>query len=369
MAYIPFPPLGQVAKANSVPVAIASDDDIQAKFGIVTETAPASDTASSGLNGRLQRVAQRLTSLIALVPAAIGQTTAAGSFSVTIASDDGVQSKLGIVTETAPASDTASSGLNGRLQRVAQRLTSLIALVPTSLGTKTSAGSFSVTVASDDAINGAVNETAPASDTASSGLNGRLQRIAQRITSLIALVPSSLGTKTSAGSLSVTMASDDAINGAVTETAPASDTASSGLNGRLQRIAQRITSLIALVPTSLGQKTSAGSFSVVIASDDVVSTRTAPPSTGTASNVASAAADTSLLASNSNRKAAIIFNESTSVLYLLIASGTASNTVYSVQIPTNSGYSLDYGQGGVYTGAIRGFWQTANGFARITEYT
>ena len=40
---------------------------------------------------------------------------------------------------------------------------------------------------------GAVNESAPASDTASSGLNGRLQRIAQRLTSLIALLPSSLG--------------------------------------------------------------------------------------------------------------------------------------------------------------------------------
>lgn len=38
------------------------------------------------------------------------------------------------MTETAPASDTASSGVNGRLQRVAQRLTSLIALLPTSLG-------------------------------------------------------------------------------------------------------------------------------------------------------------------------------------------------------------------------------------------
>lgn len=37
---------------------------------------------------------------------------------------------LGAVTETAPASDTASSGLNGRLQRIAQRLTSLIALIP-----------------------------------------------------------------------------------------------------------------------------------------------------------------------------------------------------------------------------------------------
>lgn len=41
---------------------------------------------------------------------------------------------IGSLTETAPASDTASSGLNGRLQRIAQRLTSLIALLPTSLG-------------------------------------------------------------------------------------------------------------------------------------------------------------------------------------------------------------------------------------------
>ena len=57
------------------------------------------------------------------------------------------------------------------------------------------------------------------------------------------------------------------LTGAVNETAPASDTASSGLNGRLQRIAQRLTSLIALFPTSIGQKTGAGSLSVVLASD------------------------------------------------------------------------------------------------------
>lgn len=41
-------------------------------IGTLTETAPASDTASSGLNGRLQRIAQRLTSMIALLPAALG---------------------------------------------------------------------------------------------------------------------------------------------------------------------------------------------------------------------------------------------------------------------------------------------------------
>jgi hypothetical protein len=47
--------------------------------------------------------------------------------------------------------------------------------------------------------------------------------------------------------------------GSVTETAPTTDTASSGLNGRLQRIAQRITSLIALIPAAL---TGSGNFKV-----------------------------------------------------------------------------------------------------------
>src|SRR5438552_4318569 len=41
--------------------------------------------------------------------------------------------QVGIITETAPGTDTASSGLNGRLQRVAQRITSLIALLPSAL--------------------------------------------------------------------------------------------------------------------------------------------------------------------------------------------------------------------------------------------
>lgn len=42
-----------------------------------------------------------------------------------------------------------------------------------------------VIAAATNTLVGAVNETAPATDTASSGLNGRLQRIAQRITALI----------------------------------------------------------------------------------------------------------------------------------------------------------------------------------------
>jgi hypothetical protein len=61
--------------------------------------------------------------------------------------------------------------------------------------------------------------------------------------------------------------SGNTLLGDLIETAPSTDTASSGLNGRLQRIAQRISSLIALFPTSLGQKTMANSFSVALASD------------------------------------------------------------------------------------------------------
>jgi len=143
-------------------------------LGIVTETAPASDTASSGLNGRLQRIAQRLTSLIGLLPSALGSQTSASSLSVVNSVDD--IARLGIITETAPASDTDSSGLNGRLQRIAQRITSLIALFPTALGTGVSSTAFRVVLASDQAaiaardpinVTGTVVNTALTATTAS----------------------------------------------------------------------------------------------------------------------------------------------------------------------------------------------------------
>jgi len=73
--------------------------------------------------------------------------------------------------------------------------------LPTGAATQT-------TLAQIDTDLGALTETAPGTDTASSGVNGRLQRIAQRITSLIAQIPSTLGIKTAANSLSVAPASD-----------------------------------------------------------------------------------------------------------------------------------------------------------------
>jgi hypothetical protein len=200
-----------------------------AQIGALNETAATSDTAPAGLNGRLQRVAQRLSSLITIagqqatettldailsvLPITRGQQTAANSLGVTASTED--TTRIGVITETAPAFDTASSGLNGRLQRVAQRLTSIYNTVQVMLMDATFID-----------LTGLTDETAPASDTAAARLNGRLQRVAQNVTTLIGRFPTTLGQKTAANSLAVTLASDQpsvAISSAVHVPASAID--------------------------------------------------------------------------------------------------------------------------------------------------
>jgi hypothetical protein len=78
-------------------------------------------------------------------PSAGGGTTSDATAANQVTTND----RIGPPNETPPTTDTASSALNGRLQRLAQRLTSLIGLFPASLGPKTAAASFSVTPATD----------------------------------------------------------------------------------------------------------------------------------------------------------------------------------------------------------------------------
>lgn len=54
---------GTTTDSQSTPVAWSTEG--KAQLGSLTETAPATDTASSGQNGRLQRIAQNITALIA----------------------------------------------------------------------------------------------------------------------------------------------------------------------------------------------------------------------------------------------------------------------------------------------------------------
>jgi hypothetical protein len=94
------------AKADNLDVAlstVAKDTTLLASnvlTGAVTETAPVTDTGSSGLNGRLQRIAQNISSLITKLPAALGITTAAGSLSIAPASDAIFNTKPKAVTGT-----------------------------------------------------------------------------------------------------------------------------------------------------------------------------------------------------------------------------------------------------------------------------
>lgn len=155
-----------VADITSNGANIATETTLSAQntlIGAVTETAPASDTASSGLNGRLQRIAQRLSSLIALLPASLGQKTSAASLAVVIASDNTVattdaatsslDTNLGAKADAVATTDTGTFSLIALVKKLNQSLTAMIAQLPASLGAKTSANSFSVVPASDAIFN------------------------------------------------------------------------------------------------------------------------------------------------------------------------------------------------------------------------
>jgi hypothetical protein len=79
-------------------------------------------------------------------------------------------------------------------------------------------------------------------------------------------------------------------------------------------------------------------------------------------NIASAVTDTLLLAANAARVLATFFNDSTSVCYIKFSSG-ASPTSYSVKVLAGGYYELPL----QVTGAIYGYWASANGNMRVTE--
>lgn len=87
-----------------------SDTGLAAKLGVLTETAPTTDIASSGLNGRLQRIAIRLTTLITnLGTFAFGAGTAAAALRVTLPSDGPVATALGTPADAAVLGDVNGS--------------------------------------------------------------------------------------------------------------------------------------------------------------------------------------------------------------------------------------------------------------------
>lgn len=120
------------------------------------------------------------------------------------------------------------------------------------------------------------------------------------------------------------------------------------------------------LPTAIGNTTKAASLGVALAIDDVLVTLVGAPSIGAQTIVASSASDVTILASNNSRKGAYIYNDSTQVLYLLLANAVSSTTVFTQKMAAGDSFSMSPGS---YTGIIKGIWASANGAARVTEWS
>lgn len=97
----------------------------------------------------------------------------------------------------------------------------------------------------------------------------------------------------------------------------------------------------------------------------VTFTRSAPANTGTLANVAGATSSTTLIAANTSRRTVIIYNDSTSDLYIKYGSA-ASSTSFTYYLPSLGTLSFD---GSEYAGIVTGIWISATGNARVTETT
>lgn len=85
--------------------------------------------------------------------------------------------------------------------------------------------------------------------------------------------------------------------------------------------------------------------------------------------VSDTASDVLILAANGARQGASITNDSAAILYLLLGTGTASSTNFTVELYAGDYYELPLNRHGCYTGEIRGIWDSdSTGSARVTEF-
>lgn len=92
------------------------------------------------------------------------------------------------------------------------------------------------------------------------------------------------------------------------------------------------------------------------------SIKTKQSSTGSSASVASSTSSVMLLAANTARLGATVYNDSASVLYLKLGT-TASSSSFTVKMGSMTYFETPFG----YTGRIDGAWATADGFARVGE--
>lgn len=241
-------------------------------------------------------------------------------------------------------------------------LTAISAQLPTTLGQKTMANSLAVVIASDQspiAVTSAANYAQGATTA------GEIGPLIQAATTATAPTYTTATTNplslTTVGALRVDGSAVTQPISAVALPLPAGASTSA-----LQTAGNAtLTAISGQLPATLGQKTSAASFAVVLASDQSpIPVTSSLSSTAVITSVANSLTTGVLLASNTARRGFIIFNDSLAIVFLAF-SATASTTAFSVKLQPGS----EYEPGIDYTGVISAISSAAVGACRITEFT
>lgn len=309
--------------------------------------------ASTTITGSVAVTGGLTDTQIRATPLPVSGTVAVSNMIVAVETGLAKDVSLGSLTEAAPATDTASSGLNGRLQRVAQRITSLI----TALGSPFQAG-------------GSIGNT---SFGANAGTN--LNTSALNLETTQALIKAKTdnipaqGQALAAASLPVVLTATQ-----ITTLTPVAAITGFNLEATQLLVKAKTDNLDVLLSTrlsktdfearinTLGQKTSANSTPVVIASDQTVTIALAPTTTSTHTTIVASVTVQTFLAANVNRKGVTLYCLGTTFIKL----GTgATTTVFTIRIAANGYYEVPFS----YTGIITGIWSSASGNAIVAELT
>lgn len=241
-------------------------------------------------------------------------------------------------------------------------LSAISGQLPATLGQKTMANSLAVVLASDQSVISITGNIGVAQSSTTAAEIGPLVQGA---------VTTAAPTYTTATTnpLSLTVAGALRVDGsAVTQpiSAVALPLPAGAATAALQTTGNTtLAAISAQLPTTLGQKVSASSLSVVISSDQSPIPVTASlSSTAVITSVTNSLTSQVALASNSARRGFIIFNDSLAVVFVAFAA-TASTTAFSVKLQQGA----EYEPGIDYTGVISVIASAAIGACRITEFT
>lgn len=121
---------------------------------------------------------------------------------------------------------------------------------------------------------------------------------------------------------------------------------------------------VAVKPPFTAATTSDRALVVAPSPNSSFTVTTSRPATSVTSSVAGSTSSVQLLASNTARLGATIYNDSMTFLYVKLGT-LASSTDFTVKLFPLAYYEIPFG----YTGEIDGIWSTAVGHARIDELT